>query len=81
MRPEDILELLRTRPFQPFRISLSDGRQFDVRHPELAMVGRSRVIVGIADTEGPDGTFDRTLSLSLRHITSTEVIDGSASVH
>ena len=38
MRPQDILELLRTKPFRPFRIRMSDGQHFEVRHPELAMV-------------------------------------------
>jgi hypothetical protein len=36
------------------------------------------VIVGVPGDEGPDGTFERTVNLSLRHITSTEVIDGTA---
>ena len=76
MRPEDILELVRTRPFRPFRIRMSDGQQFEVRHPELAMVGRSQVIIGIPATEGPDGTFERTVNCALLHITTTEQIDG-----
>lgn len=76
MRPEDILELLRVRPFRPFRIALSDGQRFEVRHPELAMVGRSQVVIGIPDTEGPEGTFERTVNCALLHITTTEWIDG-----
>jgi len=31
---EEILALLRTRPFVPFRIHLLDGTTYDVRHPE-----------------------------------------------
>jgi hypothetical protein len=38
MRPDDVLQLLRARPFQPFRISLSDSKQYEVRHPETAIV-------------------------------------------
>ena len=38
MRPEDILELLRKHPFEPFRIHRSDGVAYDVRHPDMAIV-------------------------------------------
>jgi hypothetical protein len=34
MRPEDILERLRARPFQPFRLYLSDGAIYEIRHAE-----------------------------------------------
>ena len=76
MRPEDILELLRARPFRPFRISLSDGQRFEVRHPELAMVGRNQVVIGVADAAGPEGTFERTVNCALLHVITTEWIDG-----
>ena len=55
MRPEDILELLRKHPFEPFRIHLSDGVAYDVRHPDMAIVQRSKVIVAVPGPEGPDG--------------------------
>ena len=38
MRLEDVREFLRRRPFQPFRLTLTDGRTYDVMHPELAIV-------------------------------------------
>ena len=78
MRAEDILELVRARPFRPFRIRMSDGQQFEVRHPELAMVGRSRVIVGIPAKRGPEGMIERSVNCALLHITTTELIDGGA---
>jgi hypothetical protein len=34
MSPFDLIELLRIRPFQPFRIYASDGRTYDIHHPE-----------------------------------------------
>lgn len=60
MRPEDILRFLRTRPFEPFRIHMSDGTTYDVAHAELALVERSVVIVGVPGSKGPGraaGTF------------------------
>ena len=47
MRPEDIREFLQKKPFQPFRLTLTDGRTYEVRHPEMAMVGRSAVAIGL----------------------------------
>ncbi len=79
MRPEDILDLLRARPFRPFRIHMAAGQQFEVHHPELAMVGRSQVIVGIPARQGPEGMIDRTVNCALLHITTTEVVDGGVS--
>ena len=77
MRPEDILQLLRARPFRPFRLSLSDGSSFEVRHPELAIVARSVVVVGVAGPEGLEGPVERTVNCALVHITRTELIDGA----
>jgi len=78
MRPQDILDLLRAKPFRAFRIHMSDGQQFEVRHPELAMVGRNVVIVGIPARKGPEGMIDRTVNCALLHITTTELVDGDA---
>ncbi len=77
MRPEDLLELLRKQPFEPFRIHLSDGVAFDVRHPDMAIVQRSKIIVAVPGPEGPDGPAERTVNCALIHITRTEVLNGS----
>lgn len=77
MRPQDILDLLRQTPFEPFRLFLSDGAVFEVRHPELAMVGRSTVLIGLAAPGSSEPVFDRFVNCSLMHITRTEPINGS----
>jgi hypothetical protein len=74
MRPEDLLNFIRKQPFQPFRITLSDGRTYEVRHPELAMVGRSIVVVGLDPTDEPEPVFDRMVTVSLLHIMQIEPI-------
>ena len=69
MRPEDLLELLRTRPFKPFRIFAMDGRTYDVRHPDQALVLRSRVILPLHSGSGvPEGSEH----LALVHIVRAE---------
>jgi hypothetical protein len=74
MRPEDLLNFIRKQPFQPFRITLSDGRTYEVRHSELAMVGRSIVVVGLDPTDEPEPVFDRMVTVSLLHIMQIEPI-------
>jgi hypothetical protein len=76
MRPEDILELLRARPFEPFRVYLSDGAVYEVRHPDMAIVQRSKVTVAVPGPDGPDGPAERTVNCALMHITRTELVDG-----
>lgn len=76
MRPEDLLELLRAMPFEPFRIHLSDGASFEIRHPDMAIVQRSRVTMAVPGPEGPDAPAGRTVNRAPAHITRTERLNG-----
>ncbi len=78
MRPEDIIELLRATPFGSFRVYLSDGATYDVLHPDMAIVQRSKVTVAVPGPEGPDGPAERTVNCSLMHITRTELLNGAS---
>ena len=77
VNPDTIVELLYGRPFQPFEIHVSDGRKFEVRHPEFAMVSRVHVVVGIPG--GDHGVVEKTHLVSLRNITSTSPLSASTS--
>jgi hypothetical protein len=78
MRPDDVLRLLRARPFQPFRIWLSDGKDYEIRHPEMAIVSRSTVSLGIPGPRGPEGPAERVVTCALVHITRMELLDGAS---
>jgi hypothetical protein len=69
MPPEKLRIALLQQPFVPFRIHLSDGRVFDVRHREMVWVGRHMAMVGIF---GVDGYLDRHETIALIHIVSLE---------
>ncbi len=71
MAPQEILDTLRHRPFEPFRLWLSDGTHHDVRSPELCMVGTRTVILGLTARDGDD-LFERTLRLDMLHVTKIE---------
>lgn len=36
-----IVEYITAEPFRPFRIRMARGQNFEVRHPEMIMVGRN----------------------------------------
>ena len=72
MRPEDIRDFLQRKPFQPFRLTLTDGRAYEVRHPELAMVGRSTVAIGLPMPGDPNPVYDHLVTVSLLHIMQIE---------
>jgi hypothetical protein len=59
------------RPFQPFRIFLSDGSHHDVPHPEFAWVIANRVFVGLPGKNG-DLLSEEMKELSILHVTRIE---------
>jgi len=69
MRPDDFIELLRSRPFQPFRIHTTDGQTYDVRHPDKLIVLRSRLVLGVG---GDNGIAEHLEHLSLIHVVRIE---------
>ena len=78
MAPQDIVEVVRRRPFAPFRITLTEGSTYEVRHPELCMVGRRAVVVGVVAPGRADHRFDRSVTIDLLHIVKLEPVDLTA---
>jgi hypothetical protein len=77
MRPEKLLELLRRRPFVPIRIHLTDGTSYDVKHPEMALLTRSSLDIGLEAQEG-SGIAEQVVYCALVHIVRIENLDGQA---
>jgi hypothetical protein len=67
MTHDELREIARKQPFEPFRIVLSTGDVFDIRHPDLIMVGRRSAVLGITNQEEAT-VYDRTYQVDLRHI-------------
>jgi hypothetical protein len=70
MTVETFRDLLHARPFQPFQVVMSSGDRYEVRHPEMAMLLRSDILIGYQD-EG-DGIPTRFRICSLLHVTTVE---------
>ena len=51
--PDDIQARLHQRPFTPVRFVLSTGEAYDVFHPDLVIVGRRFVMIGLPSSENP----------------------------
>ena len=62
---------LAERPFQPFRICLSDGSEMDVPHWEFAWILGNRVFVGVVENADV-GNDPRVREISDLHITRLE---------
>lgn len=71
MRPEELQELLRVRPFVPLRIHRTDGQAFDIYHPDRVLVLRGRVDIGI-QPDPTSGVLERVEHCSLLHIVRVE---------
>ena len=69
MRPGDIRDFLQR---QPFRMTLTGARTYEVGRPELAMVGRSAVAIGVPAADDPRPIYDRLVTASLLHIMQVE---------
>lgn len=48
---ETLEELLRRRPFKPFEIPMSNGNSYIVRHPEFAQLMKTKIVIGVPETE------------------------------
>lgn len=75
MRPEDLKEFISRQPFQPLRVTLTDGRTNDIVHPDLAMVGRSSMAIGLPRASESTHIYDRLVTVSILHIMQVEPVD------
>ncbi len=72
MDREDVAEYLRARPFRPFRLRLSNGTTYEIRHPEMVIPTLSSVHVGIPAAQAPPPSVDAVVVVSLLHIVQLE---------
>jgi hypothetical protein len=71
---EELLRVLRRQPFEPFRVHVTDGSNYEVRHPEIAMPGARSVIIGFRGPNQLLPVYDDFVIVDLVHITRIEPI-------
>jgi hypothetical protein len=66
-------ELLTQRPFQPFRLVMSSGQTYELRRPEMVMLTRTDILVGVGETS--EGAPMEFRICSLLHVATVEPIN------
>lgn len=70
MTTMDFRHLLRRQPFKPFRLVMSSGESYEVRHPEMALVTKNDILVGT--DLGDDGMPAEFRICPLFHVATVE---------
>ena len=63
--------LLDARPFAPFRIQMTDGKHFDIQHPDFIWVFRNRLDIAIL-ADANKGIVDHVERCFFLHIVRIE---------
>jgi hypothetical protein len=76
MSPDEFESVLKTQPFVPVRVHMSNGGTHEIRHPDDAIIGDEVVAIGVyeKDSERP-----RIRLLSLININEIEPVASAAS--
>ena len=64
--------MLKKQPFQPFRLVMSSGKAYEVRHPQMAFLSKTSLYVGV-DVEDEIPADFRICSLL--HVTTIEPVN------
>ena len=75
MTIQDFQRLLKARPFQPFRVVTSSGERYEVRHPEVAFLTRTKLVLGL-DPDA-EGTAEDWTMVSLLHVAAIEPVEAT----
>ncbi|MFQ5592103.1 MAG: hypothetical protein ACE5HE_13140 [Phycisphaerae bacterium] len=75
MRPEELRHLSDRRPFVPIRLHFTDGTTYDIRHPDMALLTRSTVEIGLPQDQASK-IADRVVYCALLHIVRVEDLNG-----
>lgn len=73
MTVQTFREWLVQRPFKPFRLVMSSGQTYEVRHPEMAWLTRTSTLVGVDQTD--EGVPAEFKICSLLHVNAVEPIN------
>jgi len=77
MRAEEFKELLKNHPFRPLRVYLTDGRTYDIRHPDQVLVMRQALDIGL-QPDPVSGILEGAHRCSLLHVVRVEEMQPSS---
>jgi hypothetical protein len=70
----DLRKRLREHPVIPFRLVVSEGARYDIRHPEQLMVARDMAVVGLETSSETDDFYETVALVDLFHVVRLEPI-------
>ena len=79
MPTQEVLNLFRRQPFEPFRIYVSDGKIYEISHPELVLPGLASAVIGIPTDPAHPDLYGQTEIVTLRHVTRLEPLPQQSS--
>ena len=62
----------------PFRIHMTDGRAYEIHHPDAVMVSRSYAIIGL-QPDPETGVIDRSELCAMLDIVRVEILSSATS--
>jgi hypothetical protein len=77
IQPEEILQRLQKRPFQPFRVVLKDGKHYDILNHENNIVYTWCFDIGIPVAGMDDPLADHMETVMLDRIDHLEVLEST----
>jgi hypothetical protein len=72
MLQEEMIQLLRARPFRPFRLHLANGETHDVRQPELVWVTPTKLMIALPSAKVPVPAIDYYVTIALNQVSKVE---------
>lgn len=79
MAPQELAAAVRRKPFVPFRLTLTEGSTYEIRHPEMCMVGHRSAYLGLGSANDPDLLFERAVNVDLLHIVKLDFLEPTTS--
>jgi hypothetical protein len=74
MAPREILDVVRRKPFEPFRLVLADGAKYDIKHADQCMVMKKSVMIGeVAHDVG--GFIEWTININCWNVIRIEMAE------
>jgi len=74
MRFNELYNVLHRVPFHAFRIQLTNGQSYTIRHPDSAWLKRTSILIGLSS--GKNDIPDEHTECDLLHVVSVEPANG-----
>lgn len=74
MRLEDMRQLTRAQPFRPFRVFLTNGEAYDIRHPDLILATLGTAHIAAPSPDATPDDPDSVRIVSFVHIVKIEYL-------